>query len=695
MSRSIALLACLFLLESTDQGAAQLGRWQVGGDQGQAWSDWTGLSIMMDSEAFPGSIQPWEIKPDENILTRLGPWERWQEPREFWWRPGLPRIWRGNVVFHKIGADWNPLLLLDGDASTGNAFQLYTNPMWKEFYTIDLGTEVPVERFRFYPPDGIDELTGEPFRPGFAQRNWELSASNDAAALMREASANDFTFSGLTSTNRDRYRPLDILLARVENNFAWDAQAEFELRDLRVIRWRPKSDDPSRLNQEPSCCCIVLPDCGLIEKYGISELELYGRGIVKNVTWESKVVDLGQLVNVGQVHFGFSRWRRDGDDYIEAPDALVGARVDVKTGLDDSPTAYYTYNRRSKLVETTESEWDSRLKQRVAPSHPPAVGWRGPITEDVDQWSFWSASLEPGDSPRLPKGRYIKIRVRLQSETLWDFGRLDSLVVITSPLLAERVLGEVAAVGDLNPVGDVAQVTAGEPTELVYEMAAEFSATAQPGFDAVRLSTSADGRFMGLEIGEPPAAVEPDSVVTEMDGFAVYLPQRIDSNGDRRLRLRLSTSMYDAAGEVRGEVFDRASDSLPQEVEPGDVSDEVGTNQLRVVAVESSLGNVLGGVTVTPRALTPQGDGINDEAQVEFTLFSVRSTQVEIELFSLDGRRIRSLYSGPRSAGRHAVTWDGNDASGHIVDPGLYLMRIVVDADEGSHERIRPVAVVY
>ena len=650
---------------------------------------------MTDTEAVPGSIQPWEIRPDENILTRLGPWERWQEPRADWWSPGLPRIWRGNVVYHKIGADWNPLLLIDGDDTTGNAFLLYTNPMWKEFYTIDLGTEVPVERFRFYPPSGIDELTGEPYRPGFAQRNWELSASNDAATLMREASSADFTLADIGDSNRDRYRPLDKVLARVENNFEWDAQAEFELQDFRVLRWRPMSDDPSRLNQEPACCCAILPTCGLIEKYGIAELELYGRGMVKNVTWESKVIDLGELVNVGQVHFGFSRWQKDGDSYIEAPDAEVGARVDVKTGLDDSPTAYYTYNRRSKLVETTQDQWANKLKQRVAPQHPAGVGWRGPIVQDVDQWSFWSAALESGDSPRLPRGRYLVVRVRLETKSLWEFGRLDSLTVVTSPLLAERVLGEVAAVGDLNPVGDVAQVTAGEPTELIYEMQAEFSETAQPGFDAIRLNTSEDGDFLDLQIGDPPVGVEPDSVVMEGGGFAVYLPQRIDANGESRIRLRLSTSIYDAAGEVRGEVFDRVSDTLPQEVEPGDVSDEVSTNQLRVVAVESSLGKLLSDVEVRPRALTPQGDGVNDDARVEFTLFSVRSTQVEVEVFTLDGRRVKSVYSGPRDAGRHVATWDGSDDSGNTVSPGLYLMRVAVEADDGRHEQMRSVAVAY
>ena len=630
MKQWIAVLAASVLLQPVDDSGAQLSRWKVGGEGGQAWSEWSGLSIMIDVDSAPSSIQPFELNPDENILSRLSDWARWQEPRDAWWRPGLPRIWRGNVAAHKLGADWDPLILLDGDPTTGNALRNFGNPLWKEFYTIDLGTEVPLERFRFYPPDGVDELSGEPFRPGYAQRNYELTASNDAATQMRQADS----AAGLT---RDVDFPLDNLLGRVENNFEWDAQVRFPLQHLRLIRWRPMSDDLGRTGGG-SECTFPLPHCGEVAKFGIAELELYGRGFVKSVTWESRVADLGQIVNVSQVHVGLSRWRREGDQYVEAPGAPVTASIELQIGLDDTPTIYHTYDEMGKLVEATKEVWATKLKHRQWPWHPAGVGWRGPITDDTDEWSFWSAPLgESGDRPRLPRGRFLRARVRLETESLWEFARLDSLVVVSSPLLVERVLGEVATADNLEPVGNVAQVTVGELTELVYEMEAKFSATAQPGFDAVRLSTSADGTFLGLEMGDPLSAAEPDSVVKGAEGFAVYLPRRIDENSDPRLRLRLQMSMFDAAGEVRGEVFDRSAETLPQAVEPGDVSDRMGTNQLRILAVASSLGEVLDTVQVRPAAFTPQGDGVNDVAQVEFNLISVRSTRVDIEVYTLGG----------------------------------------------------------
>ena len=146
---------------------------------------------------------------------------------------------------------------------------------------------------------------------------------------------------------------------------------------------------------------------------------------------------------------------------------------------------------------------------------------------------------------------------------------------------------------------------------------------------------------------------------------------------------------------MAAEAFERSGESLPQAVEPGDATAEVGTDQLRVLVLSSSLDQVLGGVEVRPRSFTPQGDGINDQVELAYTLFSVRSTQVDVGVYTLDGGPVRRLYSGHRSAGLQVETWDGRDDSGVVVAPGLYLLRVEVDADEGRFSRLHPVAVAY
>jgi hypothetical protein len=378
---------------------------------------------------------------------------------------------------------------------------------------------------------------------------------------------------------------------------------------------------------------------------------------------------------------------------VPAPDAPVWGRVELKTGLDDAPIAYLGYDELGNLEEVTENQY-SRLKQRILPSQPEAIGWRALITEDTSNWSFWSAPVrQSGERPRVRRGRYAVVRVTVETETLLDVARMDSLVLNTSPLLAERIVGEVAAAGDLEPEGDVVQVAAGAPTEFVYDIRAEFSGAGQSGFDAVRLLTPS--RYLNLEMGEPLAAVDPDRVVEEPQGFVVYLPRPVSPDGDQRLRIQLESTIYGAAAELAAEVFEREGTDLPQEVEPGDVGPEVGTNQLRVVALVSSLGSVLADVVARPRVFTPQGDGVNDRVRIGYTLFRLNGADVELEVFNLRGERVRQISVGPQDAGPHAEWWDGRDDQRQLVAPGIYLARVGVATDAGLIQRAQAVAVAY
>ncbi len=51
---------------------------------------------------------------------------------------------------------------------------------------------------------------------------------------------------------------------------------------------------------------------------------------------------------------------------------------------------------------------------------------------------------------------------------------------------------------------------------------------------------------------------------------------------------------------------------------------------------------------------------------------------VRLDLLALDGTRVATLVSGHRPAGRHAVTWRGEDARGRAAAAGVYLARLTV-----------------
>jgi hypothetical protein len=60
------------------------------------------------------------------------------------------------------------------------------------------------------------------------------------------------------------------------------------------------------------------------------------------------------------------------------------------------------------------------------------------------------------------------------------------------------------------------------------------------------------------------------------------------------------------------------------------------------------------------------------------------SRSVDLGIFSVDGRRVADLASGPRIAGTHTATWDGRNSDGRAVPPGVYFARLEADGRVAS-----------
>ena len=67
----------------------------------------------------------------------------------------------------------------------------------------------------------------------------------------------------------------------------------------------------------------------------------------------------------------------------------------------------------------------------------------------------------------------------------------------------------------------------------------------------------------------------------------------------------------------------------------------------------------------------------NLSTQISFNLAG--ETQVDLAVFDLSGKRVRSLRSGALAAGPHVVSWDGKDKNGQTVSSGIYFCRLVAD----------------
>ena len=118
------------------------------------------------------------------------------------------------------------------------------------------------------------------------------------------------------------------------------------------------------------------------------------------------------------------------------------------------------------------------------------------------------------------------------------------------------------------------------------------------------------------------------------------------------------------------------------------------SDDIRVFATGTSI-EALSEIALDSSVLTPNGDRINDELDIAFTLLGVEDTATEIGVYTLTGQRVRALVRGKLNKGFYAEQWDGRDDQGVLVPPGIYLLHIKVDADKEAVAQFRAVSVAY
>lgn len=77
-------------------------------------------------------------------------------------------------------------------------------------------------------------------------------------------------------------------------------------------------------------------------------------------------------------------------------------------------------------------------------------------------------------------------------------------------------------------------------------------------------------------------------------------------------------------------------------------------------------------MTTTLVGITP--NPFNPATNIAFELAA--EGQVQVEIYDLRGRRMRTLVHGTAGAGRHVATWNGRDDAGDRVVSGLYIVRL-------------------
>ena len=93
--------------------------------------------------------------------------------------------------------------------------------------------------------------------------------------------------------------------------------------------------------------------------------------------------------------------------------------------------------------------------------------------------------------------------------------------------------------------------------------------------------------------------------------------------------------------------------------------------------VDLLFGDGLAPAPETPMAIVLHGaapNPFNPATSIGFTLD--RPGLVALDVFGLDGRKVRSLVSGVITAGYHDVVWRGRDDAGRVLPSGAYVVRL-------------------
>ena len=683
--RKVLFTGALILLLAR-AGGAQIVSWQLGGS-GLAWGENDTVNVLIDFDSVEGAIQPVYITQDKNIISLLDNWSPFRQPKVLDYVDGeIARIWKWNEG--RGDPTQNGSLLVDGDSTTYNAAR--AEPLNVQYFTFDLAVPVPVSRFGFFTPSKGYRADGTPLPTDFVPA-FQIS--------MQEETSEIFEQMGPV--------PLERIVADIRNNFEDQVAIDFPQQYVRFFRYARKL---SLIDEEAlSALWCGGGNCGgqgnqaLSLQGSIGDFEIFGEGVPKRVIYKSKIIDMGQEQNFGRLFFAATPMRMVDGVAVEAPDARVAIKIEVRTGRDDDPAVYHEYTVTSKEKVVSRERYEIELRSPLARTcascdfvaRGPRPGIRASIGYDAENWTFWSTPFtESGQPLRLRSGSHIQLRITLESRAFDDFVRLDSLWIEKAPLLANEVIGEVARLDEPQPVRGFAEVELGKMTDFAYEVRASFAGGGQNGFDALRIRTGSQTWFKSLEIGEQ--AVDPQDVIEEGDGLLIYLSERITRISNRPMRVVFETGIFDLAATFQGEVLDRGQETLPQPVVGGDASEVLSTNSLRVLGLAEKSVQPVRDLRLSTSVFTPNGDGVNDQIEISYSLFGLpERVPVALDIYALDGRRVAGVEMGEQESGPQTIRWDGRDERQGMLAPGVYLVAVTIQSELAEVIQMRPVGLAY
>ena len=551
------------------------------------------------------------------------------------------------------GTDEALLNLLDGDLQTaynggvppweaevslessGSPFCI-KRPNYCKYIHMILPGAYPLQRIRIYPIPGNEENRFIP--------TYTLGISDGDPLKFGKQ---DRTFGNRTDSAVFITGSFDLVSEVAENN---EPLLEFEFDD------------------EPVKEVVFIAPIG---NWEIAEFELLFEGFANAANYTTNLIDFGEPGTLGPVTWSGGLH----------PGASVDMRV--RAGDTTDPNLYFRNTFRGR--ERSRLNAEGRPLDRSEYFRLEA-GEQAGIAPDLDNWSHWSSVLEfaTGEEilPQWRPRRYAQL-----SADFLSGGRLDffEFSVSQPPIIT----GGVAEVGP-------GAVPARESSRFTFVFSTEIS-VGDLGFDSIRIETPAlvdsvvsvgvEGRQLGSSEWEQEIAP---------DGFTVRIPRMDDRNTGDLVEILFDARIYSFGTEFRGRVFDSGKPwEVPQLLAPGDPDFRIDNNSLSV-ELSDVAAKTLDDLHLSSPVFTPNADGINDLVGLEFDLVNLSdAVPASILIHDLTGASVADLPLEPLSSGPHQVQWDGRDGRGQLLPPGIYILRLQVDTDDGEFSVERLVSLAY
>ncbi len=607
-----------------------LERYVIGGVGGQPWAE-AGTAYLLESEST--EISPIHIAPDENI----GPASYDLGGGSLNW--GFGSTGEGDANDMAKDAMF--------DRSDTTAFVLFPSGVsgifrsYRARLMLELGGRFPVNRVRFFTRPDF------PFR---APDDFDLYVSPDQSEA-RLGPIDDLVWTQVAAEQENRNPEVEITFPA-----QWVRRVVLDVKYLDVPNTQVTQ---GRLPGE--------------HNWEIAEFEVYGEGFVAEASYTSHIIDF-----VDPAIWGKLRWPGHRD-----PEAKVLVRT--RTGTDATPDVFWRntgVGDESEPADLTRAQYD-RL----------SAADKGPITPDLEHWSFWSApyEFEAGQegTPVVSPGprQYFQIKIDFLP-TITAGARIDSL-----ELEFDTVRAAKSVTAEIWPE----KVEPAKVETFVYSVRPVIE-EGDTGFDRLRIFTlvEAEGvRSVRLDGQE----VDLDAFVPQIgaDQLVVSFPKLEQRDTFALVEVEFEVAVVRYGMQFNGWVYDHEhveQGGIPQLVEAGDATAAYAGNSL---SVQTELGtSVIAAVKAGPNPFTPNGDGINDRLILSYSLLGLnQATPVTIQLFDLSGRRVSVLHRTQAVNGIYETIWDGTSDDGRLLPPGSYLYRLSVDTDEVEAVHTGAVSVVY